>query len=213
MNLAKPNVKIALAVLAGGNSSRMGLPKAGLKLVSGHTMFEHAYSIAHELELPCIVVGHAHGIELNSYPDLRVIPDKIPGCGPVGALLGLLKSNEATHYLVIACDQPLLSSTIIVKLLAESDERPTVFMNSSEGRIAPLPGLYPASLLPLVKQLLRQSRASLRELLAKSEARTIAIAGEDCVRLRSANGPQDVVEINALLSSLPANISNRKTSD
>lgn len=191
----------------------MGLPKAGLKLVSGQTMFEHVYSIAHELELPCIVVGHAHGIELNSHPGLRLIPDEIPGCGPVGGLLGLLKSNAATHYLVIACDQPLLSATIIEKLLTEFDERPTVFMNSSEGRIAPLPGLYPASLFPLVKQLLQQSRASLRELLIKSDARTIVIADKDYVRLRSANAPQDVAEINVLLHSLSSRTSNRNPSD
>ncbi|MBL0061344.1 MAG: molybdenum cofactor guanylyltransferase [bacterium] len=202
------NIKIAVAVLAGGNSSRMGLPKAGLKLISGQTMFEHGYAIAQELELPCIVVGHAKGIELNSYLGLLVIPDEIPGCGPVGALLGLLKSCEATHYLVIACDQPLLTATLVGKLLVDTDERPTVFMNSFDGNIAPLPGLYPASLLPHVKQLLRQTRASLRELLAKSDARTIAIAEEEYVRLRSANAPQDVAEINALLSSLSCKTSN-----
>ncbi|MBK8129642.1 MAG: NTP transferase domain-containing protein [bacterium] len=98
-----------------------------MRLVSGHTMFEHAYSLRMGTQLPCIVVGHADGIKLNSYPDLRVIPDEIPDCGPVGALLGLLKKQSAAHYLVLACDQPLLRFELIGRLLAESDERPTVF--------------------------------------------------------------------------------------
>ncbi len=180
-------------------SSRMGTAKAGYRLVSGRTIFDHVYTCLGEVGLPCVVVGHADGIALGSYPDLNVIPDEVIERGPVGALHGLFKSDVAQHYLVVGCDQPLLTADLLRKLLAEIDERPIVFCNEDENSFSPLPGLYPASLLPMVQQLLEQPRASVRELLTRSNARNIAIEQADWLRLRSANTPQDVEGINKIL--------------
>lgn len=199
MQSIEPIPDVAVAILAGGMSSRMGAPKAGLTLVSGRTIFDHVYGCLAVLRLPCVVVGHAEGIALASYPELRVIRDEVTERGPVGALRGLFKSDVAQHYLVVGCDQPLFTVSLLRKLLAEIDERPNVFCSESEDFISPLPGLYPASLLPTVEQLLEQPRASLRELLTRSNARSIAIEQADWLRLRSANTPQDVEDIDKIL--------------
>ncbi|MBL0060799.1 MAG: NTP transferase domain-containing protein [bacterium] len=119
--------------------------------------------------------------------------------GPVGAMLGLFNSNVAQHYLVVGCDQPLLTADLLRLLLVEIDERPNVICNEDENSCSPLPGLYPASLIPIVQQLLEQPRASLRELLTRSNARNFAIDKTDWLRLRSANTPQDVEDINKIL--------------
>jgi molybdopterin-guanine dinucleotide biosynthesis protein A len=181
----------------------MGTPKAGLRLASGRTIFDHVYGCVRELSLPCVVVGHADGIELHTYPGLLVIPDEITERGPVGALLGLLKSNVAHHYLVLACDQPLLSPKLLSRLLTVIDERPNVFSNQEAATISPLPGLYPAGLLPIVETLLQQPRASLRELLAQADVRPIILDKEDWKLLRSANTAQDLVDIEALFRPAP----------
>lgn len=199
MESIKPRPDVAVAILAGGKSSRMGAPKAGLTLVSGRTIFDHVYGCLAGLGLPCVVVGHADGIEINMYPDLRVIPDEVIERGPVGAMHGLFTSVVAQRYLVVGCDQPMLTAGLLRKLLVEIDERPNVFCSESEDFISPLPGLYPASLLPMVEQLLEQPRASLRGLLARSNARTIAIEQTDWLRLRSANTPQDIEDIDKIL--------------
>lgn len=179
----------------------MGVPKAGVELATGRTMFDHVISNARSLNLPCVAAGHAGGINLPDFPGMEVIPDEVAARGPVGALLGLFKSNRAHHYLIIACDQPLLNPEILSLLLTDFDQRPNVFIHPIDGRVSPLPGLYPASLLPLVKQLLHQPRASLRELLAAADSRTIILDRREWYRLRSANSPQDVEEINNLLRS------------
>lgn len=192
-------VKFAVAILAGGKSSRMGVTKASIRLASGRTLFEHVFDCARELDLPCIAVGHVHGIDQSSYADLKIVPDEVADRGPVGALLGLFKSNLAEYYLIIPCDQPLLTSDLLGRLLVKADERPAVFSNLDKSELSPLPGLYPASLLPIVESLLHHSRASLRELLSLAQARTIVLDRSDWDRLRSANTPQDVDDINGIL--------------
>jgi len=199
MQSIEPMPEVAVAILAGGKSSRMGAPKAGLTLVSGRTIFDHVYSCLSELGLPCVVVGHAEGIALESNPELIVIPDDVIDRGPVGAMRGLFTSDVAQHYLVVGCDQPLLTADLLRKLFVEIDERPNVFCSESEDFIFPLPGLYPASLLPIVQQLLEQPRASLREILTRSNVRNIAIEQTDWLRLRSANTPQDIEDIDKIL--------------
>ncbi len=199
MILSEKSVQIATAILAGGKSSRMGNPKAGTRLSTGETMFERVYSVVRQTAGPCCVLGHADGIEISGHPDLHIIPDKVPERGPVGALLSLFSSGIASYYIVAACDQPLLTTQLLNRLQAEIDETPCVFCDQDETNIAPLPGLYPATLLPHVEQLLLQPRASLRELLARSNFRTIALDPESWTRLRSCNTPGDVEEVNRIL--------------
>lgn len=203
MNSENMQLKIAAVILAGGRSSRMGTPKAGLSLATGRTIFEHVYECVKDLSLPCVVAGHAEGIQLCRYPDLTVIPDEISDRGPVGALLGVLNSNIAHHYMVIGCDQPLMRPILLRKLLTEIDERPCAFRNQADGNLSPLPGLYPAALLPIVEILLQQPRASLRELLAKSDVRMITLDQANWEYLRSANTPQDVAYVNTVFLQHP----------
>ncbi len=190
---------VAGAILAGGKSSRMGVAKAGLALASGRTIFDHVHGCLKEVVQPCVVVGHAEGIALNKYSELQVIPDEVIERGPVGAMLGLFRSNIAQSYLVVGCDQPLLTAGLLRLLLEVKGERPTVFCNEGGSFTSPLPGLYPASLLPIVLQLLSGPRASLRELLEQGKARKIEIDSANWLRLRSANTAQDVEEINTIL--------------
>ncbi len=170
-------------------------------MVSGKSLFDHVYDCACELNLPCIAVGHVDGVKCNAYTGLQILPDEITDRGPVGALLGLFGSNLARHYLILACDQPLLTSELLGRLLVEVDERSTVFSDLKQTYNSPLPGRYPASLLPIVEKLLLQPRASLQELLTLSNARTICLDQTDWDMLRGANTPEDVVAINAILCS------------
>ncbi len=179
----------------------MGVPKAGAVLSSGKTLFDYVFSAVHGLYLPCVVVGHAEGVDLSGLEDVTVLPDAVQERGPVGALLGLFLSGLAHHYLVVACDQPLLNTGLLKRLLVEFDERPAVFINPYDANISPLPGLYPASLSALTEPLLTQPRASLRELLAQAKARTIPLLHDDWILLRSANTPEEVRDVDQQISN------------
>lgn len=184
------------AVLVGGKSSRMGSTKAFAELPAGESLLGRSLKLLLELRLPIVLVGQPVGTGVLA-DGLSVIPDPIPDRGPMGGLMGLLSSGLASHYLVLACDQPMLTPALLSGLVLELDERPVVF--STEDSVFPLPGLYPASLLPLVESSLSGKRSSLKFLLESANARLIALPPDALSALRGANTPQELREISAML--------------
>ena len=189
------------AILTGGRSSRMGQPKAGVRLASGRTLLEHVASSAQELGWPCIAVGLADGLSGDQYLGLEVLPDEMLARGPLGALHALFRNGRAAHYLVLSCDQPLVQAKLLRKLTERLDERPNVF--ACAGAFTPLPGLYPASILSTVEQALASPKASLRALLERHNYRSIVISPDEWQLLRGANTAADVAELNRMLTQRP----------
>ena len=98
------------AILAGGNSSRMGVDKAELRL-SGKTLLQRAQQILLQAGIDNIYISRSDAIA-----------DKIPKRGPVSgihALLDYLLTREKVQdrYLVIVpVDMPCLAPELIAKL-------------------------------------------------------------------------------------------------
>ena len=199
MGESQQKQKIVAAILAGGLSSRMGTPKAGVRLSSGLTVFETVWRILDGLNLPRIIVGHAQGIESTSLGKPIIIPDAVERRGPVGALLGLLQSGLGTHYLVVGCDQILLTPDLLQTLVSEVAGRPIV-LGRPDGRVSPLPALIPETAIRHVEELLCHEQASLRKLLEIADDRTISISEKEFERLRSVNTPQDLAELDRSLN-------------
>lgn len=107
-------------ILAGGLSSRMGRPKAGL-LLGGRSMLTRVIE-----RLRPQVAGIA--INLNADPDpasafgLEVVPDTIPGfVGPLAGILAAMrhtvrKSPGASHVLTVPVDTPLFPKSLAARL-------------------------------------------------------------------------------------------------
>src|SRR5579859_5288416 len=112
MRRAEPG--LALAVLAGGQSRRMGRPKSLLP-VAGVTLVEWlAARLAPEFDqlLVCappelVPAGlHAH-----------LCPDLHPGAGPLAGIEAALAASRTELVFALACDQPL-ASVALARLLA-----------------------------------------------------------------------------------------------
>ena len=116
---------------------------------------------------------------------------------PVGALLGLLKSGLGTHYLVVGCDQILLTPALLQKLLTEIDTRPAV-LGLHNSHFSPLPALIPDTVIGRVEELLQSEKASIRDLLTLTNARIETISESELELLRSVNTPQDLAELDRL---------------
>jgi len=188
------------AILAGGRSSRMGAPKAFMQFPSGESLLDRSLYLLWEMRLPRVVVGQPRSVRFPR--GIPLILDPLPDRGPMGGLLGLLESGLASHYLVLACDQPLLNASLLATLMEKLDNRPTAF--AGEPEIYPLPGLYPASLLPLVKSQLSDDRASLKFLLQSANARLLQLPVSERRNLRGANTPQEFAELAAEFMNRPS---------
>ena len=126
-------------VLVGGRSSRMGRDKA-LLAFDGATLVE---SIATKVERACGDVALIGPPERYGALGLRVIPDRIPGAGPMGGLYTALDQSPAEWNLIVACDMPDLSPDLFEDLFcAAADSAFDCVVAGFERRIHPLCAVY-----------------------------------------------------------------------
>lgn len=146
-----PRSDVCAAILSGGASRRMGLPKAGLLLPDGRSMIE---TIRDGLELLCeqvVLVGQPFGLRGH-----RVIDDERADCGPLAGIEALLHSGAGERYLVVPCDMPALEAGSLTTLLTAGREPLLHF----EGH--PLPCLADSKLGEATTKLLEDGVRALR---------------------------------------------------
>ncbi|MDD4168672.1 MAG: molybdenum cofactor guanylyltransferase [Desulfotomaculaceae bacterium] len=103
-------------ILAGGKSSRMGANKALIN-IGKKGMIER---VASELEKVCAEVLVSGGDEKNGKQlGLKVVPDMIPGRGPLSGIHASLHVAEYDICLVAACDMPFIRAELASLMLQE----------------------------------------------------------------------------------------------
>ena len=104
---------LVAAILAGGQSRRMGRDKASI-IWQGETLLARTARVAQEAGFAVMVIGRERpdGWPL---PDTRFVPDAYPGQGPLGGLATALEAANQ-DVLLLACDMPLLSVEAIAWL-------------------------------------------------------------------------------------------------
>lgn len=109
---------ISAAVLAGGQSRRMGQDKALLSLRPGDPplaklVLDRVSRIADEV---MIVASDRPAYEGFGVP---VVPDLYPGKGVLGGIASALAATRHSHCFVIACDLPFLNEELLRWMAAQ----------------------------------------------------------------------------------------------
>lgn len=144
------NLKVVL--LCGGESSRMGAPKHSLRFSNGTSVVStliSAIKTGHSTADPIYISLHdrrQHPEAISNY-NVHFLYD-IDGSssdgsknGPASALLAAHHQDPAAHWLIIACDFPLLSSVELQKLIDNYEDPLTCFENA-EGWEEPLLAIW-----------------------------------------------------------------------
>ncbi|MCX6601532.1 MAG: molybdenum cofactor guanylyltransferase [bacterium] len=184
------------AILAGGQSARMGKPKAAVRLWDGRTMIEHLLDTLLTVCPRVVVVGADSSLSLQAGARVVRIPDRKGGLGPLSGIEALLASGLDNRYIVAACDQPLLSVMLLRRLVEGDAQRPHFFRAARISSVLPLPAHLPASLLEDVQRILASPDRSLRALMAAVSPQWIEIAVEEEKLLTSVNTPSELAELN-----------------
>src|SRR6516165_10634403 len=123
-----PMPKVGGIVLCGGQSSRMGRPKAWLPF-GAELMLPRVVRLVSEAVTPVVVVA-APGQDMPPLPPtVEIVRDPEPGRGPLRGLatgLAALQGVAAVAYLS-SCDVPFLRPAFVrrlIDLLGEHDEPP-----------------------------------------------------------------------------------------
>lgn len=95
------------AILAGGSSSRMGRDKSRL-VIEGTPFLDRVHETMSEVFTEVIVCG---GTEVPM--DGVLIPDEIPGEGPLGGILSAFRISRGRPVFVTAVDMPVVTPEAI----------------------------------------------------------------------------------------------------
>lgn len=114
-----PAPPLSAAILAGGQSRRMGTDKALLRLVpGGPTLVERTIAAVGAVAAETFLVANDRRLDALGH-GLRTVPDAFPGTGALGGIYSAVAAARHTHCLVVACDMPFLSAPLLMALAAQ----------------------------------------------------------------------------------------------
>lgn len=159
----------AVIFLAGGQSRRMGRPKAWLEF-GGRPLLSLLVTRM-GAAFPEVVVVSAPGQELPETP-APVVFDEAPGEGPVAGMVVGLRAVTRPLAFVSSCDTPFLSPRLAGHL-AELAEGYDVVVPEWEGRLHPLHAVYRTSVQPLLAAQLAEGRRRPLDLYDRVRTRVV----------------------------------------
>ena len=181
---------LTLAILAGGQSRRMGTDKAALE-IGGMTLLERTARMALAVNLPALVIGRASP-DGWLLPEVTFTEDAEAGLGPLGGL-ATARRQAQTSVLALACDLPLLTEDAVRWLIAQAAFQggPSGLVTVNGGQKEPLFSVYDRACLPLIEARLAAHRRSLHGLI---EAGAFAFADAPdwvAAQLANVNTPEE----------------------
>lgn len=172
-------------ILTGGQSRRMG-GEGKLFLTWEGTPFH---------ERLCRALGRFSRIYLSVDREapyaalgLPMVRDRYPDCGPMGGIASVLSACEGEAVFVTACDMPLLSTSVVDRIVSawEGD----ITLACVDGRAQPLLGIYPKSVLPILEKRLATNRLRMYDFLTETGCKQVPLP-EGCRAAENINTPQD----------------------
>ncbi len=154
-------MRTAGIVLCGGQSKRMGQPKASLPF-GGQTLLTLVVERISDAVSSVVVVA-AVDQEIDALPKAaKLVHDDEPGRGPLAGLaagLAALADHCDAAY-VSSCDSPFVSP-LVIRRIFELLGADAICVPYVDGRLHPLAAVYRVDLLPLVRSQLRAVTSSL----------------------------------------------------
>jgi molybdopterin-guanine dinucleotide biosynthesis protein A len=156
--MASDRISAGGIVLCGGQSKRMGRPKAWLPF-GGETMLARVVRVLGEVVHPIVVVAAA-GQDLPPLPnDVLLTRDEEKGRGPLQGLLAGLQvlSNQAEAAYLSSCDVPFLRHAFVRRMLELLEDR-AICVPYVDGYHHPMAAVYRTGIIDHVHRLLAHNR-------------------------------------------------------
>ena len=196
------NHKIAVIVLAGGQSSRMGTDKALLE-IDGKSLLQRACEVA-AVVTPQVYV-------LTAWPDRyrstltkksKFLVEYNPGSGPLVALTQGLTKIAADWILLLACDLPLLDAQIIQNWASQLTALPPstlAIVPYQNSRWEPLCGFYRQQSLPSLQRFIDKGERSFQVWLNQIQAIPIPVGEKESLMLSNCNTLEEFEQLKSVI--------------
>ncbi|HPC17989.1 MAG TPA: molybdenum cofactor guanylyltransferase, partial [Candidatus Hydrogenedentes bacterium] len=195
--IIRPNA--AAVVLAGGNSTRMGQDKRFLAF-HGRPLIEY---VCNQLRgaFPEVLVAANDATRL-AFLNLPVIPDVMPGQGPLGGIAATLAASNYDLNFFVACDIPFIDFTLVERLMRAAAGCDGAVPATPEGHLEPLFAVYRKSLLPAMRDALARGNRRIRDVFTQGRVNTIPLRGS--LAPRNLNTVEEYRALLAVGRLLPA---------
>ncbi len=175
-------------VFVGGRGSRMNNAAKGLLLIEGRTIIDRWRDMLESRSIPLVLVGVR--IEYTTL-GLPVVPDLVDNCGPMGGLAALLAAGGNEPVLVLGCDMPFVTTTMLDKLIAHSSKGAAV-APLVLGRWEPFFSRVPQTARGAVEHQLAGRQLSLQRLFSSLNAEPLGLDSAEEACLRDWDRPEDM---------------------
>jgi molybdopterin-guanine dinucleotide biosynthesis protein A/nucleoside-triphosphatase THEP1 len=169
--------KATAIIMAGGDSCRMGRNKCMLP-IQGQPMIKH---ICDQLRgsFEQILVSANEPEEL-AFLGFEVIPDKIPGQGPLMGIASALQASANELNFVVACDIPQIDVAFVRRMLTEANksEADIIIPTTGDRKYEPLFAIYKRSSLEAINEVLSSGGRKISDVFARP-VRNSAVSNPD----------------------------------
>lgn len=149
---------VTVAILAGGQSSRMGTDKAFVT-IAGRTVIEHMLDRLSHLPGVAETILIANRPADYAHLKLPIFSDLIPGKGALGGIYTAIACSQSRDTLVLACDMPLVNPDLLALMIAQQARGPfDVVVPRVDGYPQGLHALYGKKCLAPIKEDLETDR-------------------------------------------------------
>jgi len=158
-------------ILAGGKSSRMGTDK-GLLMLKKKLFIQHIIDALKPLVDTIIIVSDNPNHDLF---ETKRIKDLVKNAGPLAGIYSGLQYSKTDYSLMVSCDVPLITSTVLNKLIKNYEEDYDVIQLESQQKTMPLTALYNKTCQQTIKHLLDKGERRMRFAVSQLKTKTIML--------------------------------------
>ena len=178
-------------ILIGGQNQRFGSRKWNVQ-IEGKPILDHLWKKCSDFGSRW-VVGKDHPIEM----DKPFIVDKLNLQSPFNGLYTALHHTQSEWNLILSCDLPLLTATVIEQLWRKKHNNSYGVIPKTNKGLEPLAGFYNHRLISILKSRLKNENFSLQRLI-EDENFTIVTMDSDKGAFFNMNTPDDYENVVSL---------------
>jgi molybdopterin-guanine dinucleotide biosynthesis protein A len=143
-------MNFSVAIIAGGQSSRMGSDKSFVEL-AGQPIIKHVMErVANLGQRETILISNRMAAYSNL--GLPMFSDVLPKKGSLGGIYTAIYRSQQPHTLVVACDMPLLNTDLLRYMVGLLDEQTDVIVPTVDGYPQGLHAIYGKACLDPIRQ-------------------------------------------------------------
>ena len=166
---------VTIAILAGGQSRRMGTDKSFVPL-NGLPLIEHVMARVKTLALPLLLITNQPS--RYEYLNVPLYPDVISDKGAMGGIFSALTHSQTAYTLCIACDMPFLNTGLLAYLIQHAADAEAI-VPYCQGQAQGLHAIYHQRCREPMQVCIAQDQLKISTFLQQRQVRWI---GEDEIR-------------------------------